>query len=80
MIRLSRHAADMLAARAIDPEWVIVAVQRPDLRVADPADPMLTRSFRAVPEAGGKVLRVVHRRNGDDMLVVTAFFDRGARS
>jgi len=39
----------------------------------------VTLSFRAIPEFGGRVLRVAHRSDGDDVLVITAFFDRGAR-
>ena len=44
----------------------------------DPRDPTLTRSFKAIPNFGHRVLRVVHRPDGDDILVITAHLDRGA--
>jgi hypothetical protein len=39
----------------------------------------LTRVWRRIPERGGRALRVVFRPAGADIVVVTAFFDRGAR-
>jgi hypothetical protein len=78
MIRLSQHAAGQLARRGLLRGWIETAVSTPDWTAPD-LDPTLTRSFKAIPEAGGKVLRVVHRPAGDDILIVTALFDRGAR-
>ena len=69
----------MMATRGIAVEWVAATVAQPDHRQIDPGDPTLTRSLKAIDAMGGRVLRVVHRPDGDDMLVVTAFFDRGAR-
>ncbi len=79
MIRLSAHAEDMLEVRDIDPAWVADTVVEPTTTTVDPRDPTLTRSFRAIPEAAGRVLRVVHRPFGADIMVVTAHFDRGAK-
>jgi hypothetical protein len=42
-------------------------------------DPTLTRSFKAIGEAGGRILRVVHRGDGNDIAVVTVHFDRDAK-
>jgi hypothetical protein len=44
-----------------------------------PGDPMLTRSFKAIGEAGGRILRVVHRSEGNDIVIVTVHFDRDAK-
>ena len=45
----------------------------------DPSDPSLTRSYRAIPQFGGRILRVVHRPDDDDIFVVTAHWDRGGK-
>jgi hypothetical protein len=79
MIRLTAHAEDMIAERGIALAWVEAAVMQPDLRVPDPRDPALTRSFRKILLAEGRILRVVHRPDGVDVLVITAHFDRGVR-
>jgi hypothetical protein len=79
VICLTDHAERELRRRAIEPDWVRAAIAAPDRTEADPRDPSLTRSFKAVAAFGNRVLRVVHRPDGDDILVVTAHFDRGAR-
>jgi hypothetical protein len=77
-IRLSAHAEEMLEERGIAVAWVQEAVLYPDWSEPDPRDPALTRSFRVIPDAGGRVLRVVHRPEPPGIFVVTAHFDRGA--
>jgi len=77
MIRLSAHAIEMLDTRDIEFAWVEATVKRPSATAVDPRDPTLTRSFRAIPEADGRVLRVVHRPAGPDIVIITAHFDRG---
>ncbi|MGI8841235.1 MAG: DUF4258 domain-containing protein [Caulobacteraceae bacterium] len=79
MIKLSAHAIEMLDMRGIQFAWVQATVERPSATAVDPRDPTLTRSFRAVPEAQGRVSRVVHRPAGPDIMVITAHLDRGAR-
>ena len=79
MIRLTDHAERELRRRGIAREWVEATVVTPDWSGQDPRDPALTRSFKAITAFGDRVLRVVHRPDRDDMLVVTAHFDRGAR-
>ncbi len=78
MIRLATHAARRAAERGIAPAWIEATIQAPDWTTPDP-DPTLTRSYRVIPERGGRILRVVHRPAGADILVVTAFLDRSAR-
>ena len=79
MIRLTAHAEEMAEERRISMAWIEAAVTTPDWTAPNPRDPSLTRSFRAIPERDGRVLRVVHRPDGHDILVVTVHFDRGAR-
>ncbi|HUC17774.1 MAG TPA: DUF4258 domain-containing protein [Acetobacteraceae bacterium] len=76
---LSIHAAEGLKVRNLQLDWIEHTIRAPERTGPDPRQPDLTRSYRVIPEAGGRVLRVVHRLHGDDILVVTAFFDRGAR-
>lgn len=79
MIRLTLHAQQWIARRGLDVRWVEATVMRPDYSAPNPSDTTLTRSWRAIPEFGGRMLRVVHRPDGNDVIVVTAHFDRGAK-
>ena len=67
-----------MAARGIPFEWVDMAIRFPDWTAQDP-DPVLIRSFKSITGSAGRILRVVHRSDGADILVVTAHFDRGAK-
>ena len=79
MIRLSKHAQEAIDRRQIDPAWVEAAVNSPDRVEPDPRHPERTRAYKAIAAFGDRVLRVVHRPDGDDILVITAHFDRGAK-
>lgn len=79
MIRLTRHAQSRMLRRGLPFAWIEATIASPDRSVPDPDSPALTRSYKAIPEAAERVLRVVHRPDGTDILVVTAHFDRGAR-
>jgi len=79
-IVLSHHALEMIATRRLRDEWVFLAVGNPDRSAPDPLRPGIMLAWRRVPEFGDRALRVAYRTNSDHILVVTAFFDRGARS
>ena len=76
--RLSKHIKDKMAERGISLAYIETTIAAPHWQEADP-DPLLTRSFKAIAAFGGRILRVVHRPDGDGILVVTATWDRGAR-
>jgi hypothetical protein len=78
MIVLSRHAEESVEKRNLQLGWIEQVLATPDFTHPDP-DPALTRSFKAIDEAGGRILRVVHRLQGNDILVVTVHFDRDAQ-
>lgn len=78
MVRLSAHAAARLAQRGIARDWVEAAILSPERQAPDPSDPRLIRAYRAIEAAGNRILRVVFRPDGEDILVITAFFDRDA--
>lgn len=79
VIRLTAHSTGMIAERGILIEWITEVLSQPDYQTADPNDVQLTRSFQKISAANGRILRVVHRRDGNDILVITAHFDGGAR-
>lgn len=78
-ISLTAHARLTIQERGLTVEWVERAVETPDRVEADPSGPDVCRSFKRIPEAGDRIIRVVHRRDGADILVITAFLDRGAK-
>jgi hypothetical protein len=79
MVKLSKHTVDEMEGRGILLAYIEAALISPDRVVQDATDPALSRSYKAIPEFGSRVLRVVHRRDGDDIFVVTAHWDRGAK-
>lgn len=79
MIRLTKHAREALFKRGIATDWIEAAISVPDRAERDPRHPERTRSYKAIAEFGGRVLRVVHRPDGADIIVITVHFDRGAR-
>jgi hypothetical protein len=66
MIRLTKHAQEVMDARSIKFSWIENPVTSPDLVEADPRHAERTRSYKAIAEYGGRVLWVVHRPEGDD--------------
>ncbi len=78
-IRLTTHAKERQADSSLELAWIEAAVLRPDWTIADPRRPGVTRSFKRIAERGGRILRVAHRPDGAGVLVLTAFFDRGAK-
>lgn len=78
MIRLTRHAQEAIGVRKIELLWIDATVSSPDFVEADPRHPERTRSYKAIAENGGRVLRVVHRPEGNDIVIITVHFDRGA--
>ncbi len=79
MIRFTKHAEEAISVRAIAVDWIEAAVSAPDRIEPDPRHPDRTRSYKAIAEYGARVLRVVHRPEGDDIVIITVHFDRGAR-
>jgi hypothetical protein len=78
MIRYRPHAEEQMQDRRIERIWVEAVVTAPDWTETDPNFPERTRSYKAIPTFGGRILRVVHRSEDNDIAVITAHFDRGA--
>lgn len=79
MIRLSKHARERVDAGEVRWEWIEATILKPDRTRPDRRHPDVILSFHQIAEFGHRVLRVAHRRDGTDVLVSTAFFDRGAK-
>ena len=79
MVKLSKYTTDEMEGRGILLSYIEAALTSPDRVVQDMTDPALSRSYKVIPEFGNRVLRVVHRRDGDNIFVVTAHWDRGAK-
>ena len=79
MIRFTKHAQEAISARDIAVDWIEVAVSAPDWVEPDPGHPDRIPSYKVIAEHDGRVLRVVHRPEGDDILIITVHFDRRAR-
>jgi len=77
-IRLTLHAREAIEDRGLLVDWIETTVTMPERTQPDPLDPTLMRAFRSIPEATGRILRVVYRNDGDETVIVTAHFDRGA--
>jgi hypothetical protein len=77
-IILSVHSAEAIALRGIDLAWVEATIVAPDWTEPD-SRPGRTRSFKAIAAFGSRVLRVVDRPADDGVMVITTFFDRGAK-
>jgi hypothetical protein len=79
MIRFTKHIQEAISIRDITIDWIEAAVGAPDWIELDPRYPGRTRSYKAIAEYGARVLQVVHRPEGDDIVIITVHFDRGAR-
>lgn len=76
---LSHHAEVRLAERKIEWAWVVLTVAEPALIESHPEDPTCQCVYRAIPEAGGRVLKVVYNRTTNPWHIVTIHFDRRMR-
>ena len=78
-IVFGQHAENMLIERGIERGWVERTVFEPQMVRSDPRHKDRLQAFRAIPERGGRVLRVVYAQGKDSYRIVTLFFDRAQR-
>ena len=78
-IILTSHAQLRLHLREIQENWVTAAALAPEWTEPEPRHAGAERRFRAIPEFGGRVLRVVCLETEDTIRIITATWDRGAR-
>jgi hypothetical protein len=78
-IILSKHLTADLDGKRLKLAYIEAAIARPDWTQPDRHWIDVTRSFKAIPEFGNRIIRVAHRPAGADVFVITAYWDRGAR-
>ena len=76
---LSQHAIDAIAKRNIAAEWLERALDAPQRVVPDAMDEELEHRIIAIPELGGRVLRVVVNAHRSPIRIATAYIDRKLR-
>jgi hypothetical protein len=76
---LSDHAKTRLAERNLDLRWVTLTLMEPALRESHPNDADCQCAYRRIPEAEGRVLKVVYNAATEPWRVVTVHFDRRMR-
>ena len=75
---LTDHAAHVVKERDIPLHWVKTVLENPQWLEPDREDPAILHALAQIAEFGGRVLRVVYRRE-PSIQVVTVFFDRKRR-
>lgn len=75
---MTRHAEEQIADRELERAWVERVAMSPEWTESDPR-PGIVRHFGAVPEFGGRVLRVAVVQGSGWRRVLSAHFDRDAR-
>jgi hypothetical protein len=78
-LRFTRHAEDAIGERKLDRNWIERTVRQPEWSHPDPGRVGVERRFRAIPEFGGRFLRVACAEGEDEIRILTVFFDRDAR-
>jgi hypothetical protein len=79
MLILPKHAQQNVARDRLDLAWIAATITTPQHADRDPKDATLARAWRRIPQRSGRVLPVVFRPAGADIVVLAAFFDREAR-
>ena len=76
-LEFTLHARRMLKERRIAEEWVMQTLSHP-ARTEQREDGTV-HHLKAIPEHGGRMLRVVTNPKSDPPQIVTVFFDRRAK-
>jgi hypothetical protein len=78
-ITYTGHALDKFVERSLRLDWIERTVREPDFIRPDPVPPAV-QAFKAIPEHGARILRVVFVEETDNIRIITAFFDRRAKA
>jgi hypothetical protein len=77
--QLSDHVQKRIAERDIQLQWIITTMSKPALVKPHPDDPNCWYAYGVIPEAEGRVLKVVYNTLTQPWLIVTVHFDRRMR-
>jgi hypothetical protein len=72
---LTAHAAYVIRERGIALDWVKRVLEQPEWIEPDQDDAEVRHALARVQEFGGRVLRVIYRRQ-EPLQIVSAYFDR----
>jgi uncharacterized DUF497 family protein len=78
-LRYSLHAETVMRERKLDPAWIEATVRTPEWCMQDPAGGEVERRYRMIDALDGRVLRVACVEAKDEIRIISAFIDRGAR-
>jgi uncharacterized protein DUF4258 len=78
-LRFTKHAENVILERKVERTWIEKTAREPEWFHPDPRRPDVERRFRAIPEFGGRVLRVACLETAHEIRILTVFFDRDAR-
>jgi len=76
---LTQHARDVLAERKIPVAWLERVWRNPALIQVSQTDPEIEYRFAAIPEFGGRILRVVVNNRASPTRIVSVYFDRAMK-
>ena len=75
-LHFTLHALTAIGERGIQREWVARVVSKPEWTEPDAIQPEVQLAFGRIPEARGRILRVVYADSEGERRIITAFFDR----
>lgn len=78
-VKFTNHAKQRIESRNIEESWIEKIVSNPILTDTDSKNENLIHYYGRVDETGDRILRVVGKTLNGDILIITAFFDRGMR-
>ena len=75
-LKFTAHATMMMNERMIQEEWITRTITHPDKIEERNVEEL--HYLKQIPEAGGKILRVIINPRTNPRRVITVFFDRRA--
>jgi len=75
----TKHARQVIQERKIKPDWIALALSKPEKIEQDSTDQELEHALAPIPEFGNRVLRVVYNKNVTPFRIITVYFDRTMR-
>jgi hypothetical protein len=70
----------VISERGLELGWIERALLEPEAEEPDRVDGELRHGLVAIPERGGRILRVIYNHRVQPPRIVTAYFDRSAKT
>lgn len=75
----TKHARQVIQERKIKPDWIALALSKPEKIEQDSTDQELEHALARIPEFGNRVLRVIYNKTEKPIRIITVYFDRMMR-